>query len=164
GEQPTWLLNLNPPRRLTMATAYSIGIDLHRTVIQICVLDERGERVAEERIRYRSLDEGREAIAWLRRFAPGCRIAVEALGLNRWFVNACLAAGLDVLVCDPRKLDLKKLGKKTDSARCARDRPAPVARRPGSDGAHLLPERRRVRPAQAAARPPPPDPDAAADG
>src|SRR5215467_3357842 len=97
-----------------MATAYSIGIDLHRTVIQICVLDERGERVAEERIRYRSLDEGREAIAWLRRFAPSCRIAVEALGLNRWFVNACLAAGLDVLVCDPRKLDLKKLGKKTD--------------------------------------------------
>jgi len=39
---------------------------------------------------------------------------VEALGLNRWFVNACCAAGLDVLVCDPRKLDLKKLGKKTD--------------------------------------------------
>jgi len=29
---------------------------------------------------------------------------VEALGLNRWFVNACLAAGLDVLVCDPRSL------------------------------------------------------------
>src|SRR5262245_47739209 len=97
-----------------MATAYSIGIDLHRTVIQICVLDQRGERVAEERIRYRGLDEGREAIAWLHRFAPSCRIAVEALGLNRWFVNACLAAGLDVLVCDPRKLDLKKLGKKTD--------------------------------------------------
>ncbi len=45
---------------------------------------------------------------------PACRIAVEALGLNRWFVNACQAAGLEVLVCDPRKLDLKKLGKKTD--------------------------------------------------
>jgi transposase len=41
-------------------------------------------------------------------------VAVEALGLNRWFVNACQAAGLEVLVCDPRKLDLKKLGKKTD--------------------------------------------------
>ena len=27
-----------------MTTAY-IGIDLHRTVIQICVLDERGERI-----------------------------------------------------------------------------------------------------------------------
>src|SRR5262249_39394712 len=88
-------------RRLTMATAYSIGIDLHRSVIQICVLDERGERVAEERIRYRGLDEGREAIAWLHRFAPSCRIAVEALGLNRWFVNACFAAGPRVLVCAP---------------------------------------------------------------
>ena len=30
-----------------MTTAY-IGIDLHRTVIQICVLDQRGERIAEE--------------------------------------------------------------------------------------------------------------------
>lgn len=84
-------------------------------MIQICVLEERGERAAEERIRYRNLEEGMEAVAFLRRFAPACRIAVEALGLNRWFVNACREAGLDVLVVDPRKLDLKKLGKKTDS-------------------------------------------------
>jgi transposase len=96
-----------------MTTAY-IGIDLHRTVIQICVLDARGERVAEERIRYKSLEEGLAAVAFVRRFGPDCRVAVEALGLNRWFVNACFEAGLDVLVCDPRKLDLKKLGKKTD--------------------------------------------------
>lgn len=97
-----------------MTKSYSIGVDLHHRVIQICVLDERGERNAEERIRYRNLEEGREAVALLRRFAPACRIAVEALGLNRWFVNACREAGLDVLVVDPRKLDLKKLGKKTD--------------------------------------------------
>jgi transposase len=101
------------PRRLTITTAY-IGIDLHRTVIQICVLDERGERIAEERVRIGSLEEGLEVVAFVRRFALGCRVAVEALGLNRWFVNACREAGLDVLVCDPRKLDLKKLGKKTD--------------------------------------------------
>jgi transposase len=96
-----------------MTTAY-IGIDLHRTVIQICVLDERGERIAEERIRYQRLEEGAKAVAFVERFGPGCRVAVEALGLNRWFVNGCLEAGLDVLVCDPRKLDLKKLGMKTD--------------------------------------------------
>ena len=96
-----------------MTTAY-IGIDLHRTVIQICVLDERGERIAEERIRYQSLEEGAKAVAFVKCFGPRCRVAVEALGLNRWFVNACLEADLDVLVCDPRKLDLKKLGKKTD--------------------------------------------------
>lgn len=96
-----------------MTTAY-IGIDLHRTVIQICVLDAGGESIAEERIRYESLQEGLEAVAFVRRIGPDCRIAVEALGLNRWFVNSCLEAGLDVLVCDPRKLELKKLGKKTD--------------------------------------------------
>ena len=50
----------------------------------------------------------------MQEFAPDCRVAVEALGLNRWFVNACREAGVDVLVCDARKLDLKKLGKKTD--------------------------------------------------
>jgi transposase len=91
-----------------MTTSY-IGI-----VIQICVLDRRGEPIAEERIRYRSLEEGLDAVAFARRFGPDCRVAVEALGLNRWFVNACVEAGLEVLVCDPRKLDLKKLGKKTD--------------------------------------------------
>jgi len=95
-------------------TASYIGIDLHRTVIQICVLDERGERIGEERVRYESLEEGLKAVAFVRRFAPDCRIAVEALGLNRWFVNACRQAGFDVLVCDPRKLGLKALGKKTD--------------------------------------------------
>src|SRR5215468_7231736 len=58
----------------------------------------------------------------------------------------------------------EEAGQEDGSARCARDRPAPVARKPGSDGADLLPERRRVRPPQAPARAPPPDPDAPADG
>ena len=97
-----------------MGKAYFIGIDLHQRVIQACVLDDRGERVAEERFRYHSLEEGLEAVAFVQGFGPGCRVAVEALGFNRWFVNACEAAGLEVLVCDPRKLELKKLGKKTD--------------------------------------------------
>src|SRR5512134_2868381 len=96
-----------------MATTY-LGIDLHRSVIQICALDERGEIVAEERIPYGSRGEGQRAVEVVKRFAPDCRVAVEALGLNRWFVNACRAEGLDVLVCDPRKLGLRKPGKKTD--------------------------------------------------
>ena len=96
-----------------MTTSY-IGVDLHRSVIQICVLDERGETTQEERIRYASLEEGLEAIHFIRRVAPDCRVAVEALGLNRWFVNACQDAEINVLVCDPRKLGLKTLGKKTD--------------------------------------------------
>jgi transposase len=95
-------------------TKFYIGIDLHRSVIQMCVLDERGEPVAEERWRFDNLEAGLEVVDSLRRYTPHVRISVEALGLNRWFVNACLEAGLDILVCDPRKLDLKKLGKKTD--------------------------------------------------
>ncbi len=97
-----------------MTTEYFAGIDLHRTVIQICVLDARGEKIAEERIRSESLEQGLGVVERLKFFGPHCRVAVEALGLNRWFVNACREAQLDVLVCDPRKLDLKKLGKKTD--------------------------------------------------
>ena len=96
-----------------MTTAY-IGIDLHRTVIQICVLDGRGEIVAQERLHHASLAEGLRAVEVVKRFAPVCRVAVEALGLNRWFVNACLAAGIAVLVCDARKLGLHSLGKKTN--------------------------------------------------
>lgn len=96
-----------------MTTSY-IGVDLHRSVIQICVLDTQGEPVAEQRFRYESLEEGLEAVAFIRGFGSRARVAVEALGLNRWFVNACRESGLDVLVCDPRKLELKKLGKKTD--------------------------------------------------
>lgn len=96
-----------------MDRAYFVGIDLHRAVIQVCVRDERGEICSEQRFRYVGLAQGLEVVAWLERFRPGY-ICVEALGLNRWFVNACREAGWKVLVCDPRKLELKKLGRKTD--------------------------------------------------
>ena len=39
---------------------------------------------------------------------------VEAQGLNRWFVNACRASGLRILVANPTTLNLKRSGKKTD--------------------------------------------------
>jgi transposase len=94
--------------------SYFIGIDLHRTVIQICVLDTQGEIIAEKRLRYSRLDEGLGAVRFLEPFGPASRITVEAMGLNRWFVNACLERKWNVLVCDPRRLGLKKLGKKTD--------------------------------------------------
>jgi transposase len=97
-----------------MERSYFIGIDLHRTVIQICVLDAQGETLSEKRFRYGSFEEGLVVVDFLEPFAPTGRITVEAMGLNRWLVNALLARGWDVLVCDPRHLGLKKLGKKTD--------------------------------------------------
>jgi hypothetical protein len=60
------------------------------------------------------LREGLRAVGVVKHFAPSCRVAVEALGLNRWFVNARREAGIDVLVCDARRLGLRKLGRKTD--------------------------------------------------
>ena len=36
------------------------------------------------------------------------------IGVNRWFVNNLLECGFDVVVCDPVKLNLKMLGRKTD--------------------------------------------------
>ena len=44
----------------------------------------------------------------------GGRYVVEALGLNRWFVNASREAGFDIVVVDAVKLNLRVLGKKTD--------------------------------------------------
>lgn len=94
--------------------SFYIGIDLHHTVIQACVLDDRGERVEERRFVFDGLEEGLLVVGFLASYGSDIRVAVEALGLNRWFVNACLERSIDVLVCDPRKLDLKKLGRKTD--------------------------------------------------
>lgn len=97
-----------------MGTRYFIGVDLHKTVIQVCVLDATGEIVQEKRYRYTCLGEGQMAVADLKRWHKGGRYAVEALGFNRWFVNTCLEEGLDVVVVDPAKLNLRMLGKKTD--------------------------------------------------
>ena len=42
------------------------------------------------------------------------RFAVEAIGLNRWFVNACRGRGYDLVVVDAARLNLRSCGKKTD--------------------------------------------------
>ena len=97
-----------------MRTRYFIGVDLHKNVVQVCVLDADGEIVAEKRFRYTSLEDGLKIVESLQRWRQGGRFAVEALGLNRWFVNACLKAGFDIVVADAMKLNLRVLGKKTD--------------------------------------------------
>ena len=97
-----------------MNNGYHVGIDLHKTVAQICVLDGQGERVEERRHRLPNVEAGEELVAWLSRWGSGGRFAIEALGCNRWLVNDLLAAGLEVIVADATKLDLRKQGKKTD--------------------------------------------------
>ena len=95
-------------------TQYFIGIDLHKTVIQVCVVNNGGEIVEEFRQR---LDEAEAETAVLQRWRqwkPTGRFVVEAQGLNRWFVNAWQASGLRILVANPSPLKLKRSGKKTD--------------------------------------------------
>lgn len=93
---------------------FFIGVDLHKTVIQVCVVGDDGQIVYERRYEVPTRSSSRVLFSQLSRYRPGCRIAVEALGLNRWFVNMLLERGYDVVVCDPLKLGLKILGKKTD--------------------------------------------------
>src|SRR5215471_11652852 len=91
-----------------------IGIDLHKTVVQVCVLDHRGEISEEFRLRLDTPEDGQEAIRRLMRWRATGRFVVEALGLNRWFVNACHGAQLPITVADAAKLGAKRLGKKTE--------------------------------------------------
>lgn len=93
---------------------YLVGIDLHKTILQACVLDAQGEVVEERRFAIPDRAAGDAVVEWLAPFLAEGRLAVEAMGCNRWFVNAGRARGWDVLVANANKLDLRKEGKKTD--------------------------------------------------
>lgn len=93
---------------------YHVGVDLHKTVAQVCVLNDRGEVHAEWRAQVPDAEAGARLLADLCAYASPSRIAVEALGCNRWFVNGCKAAGLEVLVVHAAALKLKESGRKTD--------------------------------------------------
>ena len=95
-------------------TKYFVGVDLHKTILQICVLDSEGNILEERRFRGGSLDDGIAVVEWMAQWKEGGRFCVEAVGMNRWFVNACRDLGLDITVVDPTKLGLRMLGKKTD--------------------------------------------------
>lgn len=91
-----------------------IGIDLHKTVVQVCVLDERGEVSEEFRIRLGTEADGQEVLRRLTRWKTTGRFVGEALGLDRWLVNACQQAGFNIVVADAVKLSVKRFGKKTE--------------------------------------------------
>lgn len=93
---------------------YFAGVDLHKSVIQICVLDASGEVVHESRHRGGCLRAGRRALAVLERFSSSLQVAVEAVGFNRWLVRDAVRMGASVVVADPGKLRLKASGVKTD--------------------------------------------------
>jgi transposase len=93
---------------------FFVGVDLHQTILQVCVLDGDGEILKERRFRGGSLEEGLTVVEWLAQWKDAGRFCVEAVGMNRWFVNACRDLDLDIVVVDPSKMGLRMLGKKTD--------------------------------------------------
>ena len=99
---------------MSSVARFFVGVDLHKTIIQTCVLDQQGEIVEERRYQATDLVDGLKVIGSLMKYREQGRIAVEAIGVNRWFVNNLLEHGFDVVICDPTKLNLKMLGKKTD--------------------------------------------------
>ena len=107
---------------------YFVGIDLHKEVIQVCVVDAHGEKVTEQRLPGGSLEQGLAVVTKvLSQWKDGGRYAVEAIGMNRWLVNAMREQGMDVVVVDAVKLNLRMLGKKTDRRDALRDCPTSVA-------------------------------------
>ena len=95
-------------------TAYHIGIDLHKSVAQVCVRDARGEIHRERRWDLPDREAGAAFLSWLATFGAEGHFAVEALGCNRWFVRAGRDLGLEILVVHAAELGLKNTGKKTD--------------------------------------------------
>src|SRR5258705_13996339 len=73
--------------------AYFVGIDLHKELIQVCVLDAHGEKVAEHRFAGGSLEQGLAVVKFLSQWKDGGRFGVEAIGMNRWLVDGMQAQG-----------------------------------------------------------------------
>jgi transposase len=91
-----------------------VGIDLHKTVIQVCVLNKAGEMTEEVRQRLDEFDAETKVLQRLQRWKANGQCVVEAQGLNRWFVNACQAADMRIVVATPPTRNLKRSGKKTE--------------------------------------------------
>jgi transposase len=99
---------------MTSVACHFIGVDLHKKVLQFCVIDDRGNLLHEQGVKIAPDAAGEMVFDHFRPWQETCRMAVEAVGMNRWFVNGLKARGYDIVVADPIKLNLKVLGKKTD--------------------------------------------------
>lgn len=96
------------------AARHNVGIDLHMKSLEMCVVDDLGQEERRARLPLTSDEAVKTALRTLLRWSSGGRFAVEAVGMNRWLVEALQERGCEVVVVDPLKLGLKALGKKTD--------------------------------------------------
>lgn len=98
-----------------MKRKYYVGVDLHKTVIQVSVVGANGRptRGGDFRLRGDTVESAGPLFRRLRAM-KSVEVAVEAIGVNRWFVDECRRLKIPVVVADPTKLRLKESGTKTD--------------------------------------------------
>lgn len=83
--------------------AHYIGVDLHKSFVQVCAVDETGRRCWEGR--YPTTADG--LAAWLGRCDAAARVAVEASGSTWWFVDQVRETLPQIQVVDAARTRLK---------------------------------------------------------
>ena len=62
---------------MSETTKYFVGVDLHKTILQVCVLDRDGEVIKEGRFRGGSFEEGLFVVEWLAQWKDAGRFCVR---------------------------------------------------------------------------------------
>ena len=80
-----------------------------------CIVDAMGRPLRNGNFRLSgSTVESAEPLFKRLRAMKSVEVAVEAIGVNRWFVDKCRRLKIPIIVADPSKLGLKESGTKTD--------------------------------------------------
>jgi transposase len=89
----------------------SIGVDLHKKMITVCVMNENLSVRARKTL---YCDEPDRIVAFFRQFRP-CKVVVEATASYHWFVELVEPRAEEVVLANPKKLRvIAESTKKTD--------------------------------------------------
>jgi transposase len=80
-----------------------LGLDLHRKYSQVCVLDEKGKELLQERLFH---EDERQVMEFFAQFPPETQVAMEACGGWMWISDMLEAMGLDVHLAHPAGVKL----------------------------------------------------------
>jgi transposase len=78
----------------------SIGVDLHKKIITVCVLDERLRHVAQKTLYCQRPDD---IVEFFRQFAQ-FQVLVEATASYQWFVELVEPLAEKIVLANPKKL------------------------------------------------------------
>ena len=78
----------------------SIGVDLHKKIITVCVMEEKLAVLARKTL---YCDQPDRIVEFFRQFRP-FKVVVEATASYQWFVELVEPLAEKVVLADPRKL------------------------------------------------------------